>query len=85
MIGFTKIPLFHEFACVSLECRKRAGVHWQKKQVSCTPIEDSDPPVHSRSLIRVFDGRFLGSQGSNVSSGGKLRDSDQTVWTRWRY
>ena len=29
--------------------------------------------IEDGSLIRVFDGRSMGSQGSNVSSGGKLR------------
>ena len=42
-------------------------------KLACFPIEDSDQAAHPRSLIRVFDGRFMGSQGSNVSSGGKLR------------
>ena len=37
------------------------------------PIEDSDQPVRPRSLIRVYYGRSMGSQGFNVSSGGKLR------------
>ena len=41
--------------------------------LACVPIEDSDQPAHPRSLIRVFDGRSMGSKGSNVSSGGKLR------------
>ena len=37
------------------------------------PIEDSDQPAHPRSLIWVLDRRSMGSQGSNVSSGIKLR------------
>ena len=41
--------------------------------VACAPIEDSDQTAHPRSLIRVFNGRFMGSQWSNVSSRGKLR------------
>ena len=41
--------------------------------MACVPIEDSDQPVHPCSLIKVFDGRSMGSQGSKVSSGGKLR------------
>ena len=32
-----------------------------------------DHPSHPRSLIRVFEGRSMRSQGSSVSSGGKLR------------
>ena len=41
--------------------------------LACAHIEDSDQPVHSHSLIRVVDGRLMGSQESNPSSGGKLR------------
>ena len=42
-----------------------------------TSIDDSDQPAHPRSLIRVLDGRPMGSKESNVckesnvSSGGK--------------
>ena len=42
-------------------------------KLACALIEDSDQPAHTRRLIRVFDGRSMGSKGSNVSSGGKLR------------
>ena len=41
--------------------------------LACEPIEDSDQPRYPRSLIRAFVGRSMGSQVSNVSSGGKLR------------
>ena len=41
--------------------------------MECVPIEDSDQPAHPCSLIKVFDGLSMGSQGSKVSSGGKLR------------
>ena len=34
------------------------------------PSEDSDQPAHSRSLIRIFRGHFLDSQGCNVSLRG---------------
>ena len=33
-----------------------------------TPVEVSDQPAHPHSLIRVFNGRLMGSQRSNVSS-----------------
>ena len=36
-------------------------------------LEDSDQAAHLRSLIKVFDGRSMGGQGSTVSSDGKLR------------
>ena len=42
-------------------------------KMACAPIEDSDQPAHTRSLISVFNGRPMGSQMSNVPSGGKLR------------
>ena len=40
---------------------------------ACAPIKDSDQSAHQRNLIRVFEGRPMGSQGSNDSSGGKLK------------
>ena len=47
----------------------------QKMQfkLAVAPIIDSDQPAHPHSLIRVFDGRSMGSQGIDVSSGGKQR------------
>ena len=39
-------------------------------KLAFAPIEDSVQPAHPRSLIRVFNGRSMGSQGS---SGVKLR------------
>ena len=36
-------------------------------------IEDSGQPARMRRLIRVLDGRSMGSQVSNISQGGKLR------------
>ena len=36
-----------------------------------TANDDYDQPTHPRSLIRVFDRFPIGSQESNVSSGGK--------------
>ena len=35
----------------------------------CARSEDSDQTAHSRSLIRIFTGRFLDSRGYKVSSG----------------
>ena len=37
---------------------------------TCAPSEDSDQPAHSRSLIRIFTGRMLDSQGCKVSPCG---------------
>ena len=41
-------------------------------KLASAPIEDSDQPAQARSLIRVFDGGSMCSQGSNVSTGRKL-------------
>ena len=41
--------------------------------LACEPIENSSQTAHLRSLIRVFDGHSMGSQGSNISSCRKLR------------
>ena len=45
----------------------------KRYMLPCATIEDSDQPARPRSLIRVFDGRSMGSQVSKVSSGRKLR------------
>ena len=37
------------------------------------PIKDSDQTAWTRRLIRIFDGRSMGSKGSSVSSGGKTK------------
>ena len=42
------------------------------RNLAFAPIDDSDQAAHMRSLIRVFDGRTIGRQGLNISSGGKL-------------
>ena len=44
----------------------------ERYKLACAHIEDSDQTAHVRSLIRVFDGRFIGSEGSGQRfSGGK--------------
>ena len=45
----------------------------KRYRLACVPIEDSDQPAYLFSLIRVIDRCSLGSQGSIVSSGGKVR------------
>ena len=40
---------------------------------TCGPSEDSDQTAHSRSLIRIFTGRILDSQGCKISSCGQRR------------
>ena len=38
----------------------------KRYMLACAPIKDSDQLSHLLSLIRVFDERSLGSQGTNV-------------------
>ena len=45
----------------------------QRKVQRCIALVSADQPALPRSLIRVFGGRSMDSQGSNFSSGGKLR------------
>ena len=45
----------------------------KRYKLASAPIEDSDLTAHERSLIWVFNWLSMGSQGSNVSLGGKLR------------
>ena len=40
---------------------------------TCASSEDSDQPAHSHSLIRIFTGRTLASQGCKVSIYGQQR------------
>ena len=53
--------------------------------------EDSDQPAHSRSLIRIFTGRILDSQGCKVSSCGQRRpwsdcaDAQADLSLRWAH
>ena len=46
--------------------------------MACAPSEDSDRPGHPPSLIRVFAGRLMGSQGLTLSSSGQRR-----LWSDW--
>ena len=39
----------------------------RKRNQPCAPIEDSDQTARSRSLIRIFSGCVLDSQGCKVS------------------
>ena len=45
----------------------------KKFKLACAPNKDSDQTVQMHRLIKVFVGCSMGSQGSNISSGGKLR------------
>ena len=40
---------------------------------TCAPSVDSDQPAHSRSLIRIFNGQTLASQGYNEKTLIRLR------------
>ena len=44
---------------------------WNK--LAFAPIEDSDQPAHPHSLIRVFDGRSMDSQGCNLFFRRKIK------------
>ena len=47
-----------------------------QQRLACVPIEDSDQTVHMHRLTRVFDGCYMGSQGSSISSAGNQDWSD---------
>ena len=50
-------------------------------QIACAPSEDSDQPAHPRSLITVFAGHSVTSQGYKASSGGQPPYRNDTVFT----
>ena len=50
----------------TLHCPLAGWVEFQHQKTclqKCVPCEDSDQPTHSRSLIRIFTGGILESQG----------------------
>ena len=47
--------------------------HSKTYKMTCAPSEDSEQLVYQRSLISVFAGRYMSSQGSKAPSGGKRR------------
>ena len=61
---------------------RRHDVNRQKMYVwKCTPSEDSDQLAHSRSLIRIFTGSIMDSQGCKFFHVDN-EDSDQTARMR---
>ena len=52
--------------------------------LTCAPIEDSNLSAHPHSLIRVFDGRSVDRQGSNVFFQEENYGYDQIVRIRRR-
>ena len=60
-------------------------------KIEFAPSEDADHPAHSRSLIKVFTGHSVGSQGFKVSSGGQRRlrsacaDAQADLNLRWMH
>ena len=56
----------------------------KKYILACAPNKDSDQPAQSRSLIIVFDERFMGSQWPNAFSGGKPRLVDAQTYFNLR-
>ena len=49
-------------------CTGRVPKRQKTHLPTCALSEDSDQPVHSRSLIRIFTGHILDSQGVKCSS-----------------
>ena len=64
-----KLPRPANFLCLQVSTY-RVSIRYK---LTCSPIKDLDQYAHERYLIHPFDGRSKGSQGSNVSSVGKLR------------
>ena len=50
---------------------------------ACAPREDIDYPALTRSLIRIFTGQFVGSQGFKVSSSGQQNVSSDCASAGW--
>ena len=50
-------------------------------KLACEQIKDSAQTAHPRSLIRVFDGRSMCSQGFQIDQ-AENNASNQTVWMR---
>ena len=67
------------YFAMSKDKHKYEQVSSKRYKLTCTPIKDSDQPAHPQSLIRVFNVRSMGNEGSNVSSHRKLYASDYTV------
>ena len=59
--------------CISVNHREIWAISSKRYKLACVSIEDPDQPAHPGSLIRVFDGRSVGTQGSSVSLCIKLR------------
>ena len=77
LISSCSISSFHKRIRKRIKIILYGLIHYmmyrKRYNLACAPTEDSDQPVHQRSLIRVFDASSMGCQGSNVSSGGRLR------------
>ena len=75
---------YRSFVLLRLQCRKNLYEpgHSIFYKIACAHIEDSDQPVHMRSLIRVFAGHSLGSQVTKASFAGQRRPwSACTDWS----
>ena len=51
----------------------------KRYKLACASAEDSDQPVHPRSLIRVFGGRLCVAKSAFIRQKTK---TDQIVWMR---
>ena len=79
--GHETIPQLLRSVCVRLSL----NFIWFESETyirTCAPSEDSDQTAHSRSLIRIFPGRILDTQGRKVFFMWTTK-TDQTVHMRW--
>ena len=53
-----------------------------QQKVTCAPIKGPEQTVHPYSLIRVFNGRSLGSQGPNVSLSEVSLDGESSLYAQ---
>ena len=61
------------YMCCICRLRKKhlEPPHNKTNKMTFVPSEDSDPPGHPPSLIRVLAVRSMGSLGPNFASGGQ--------------
>ena len=74
MLFFIFIQISRTFYKQTVETLQKliGPVSSKSYKLAFAPIEDSDQPAHSCSLISVFDVRSMSSQASNIVSGGFL-------------
>ena len=79
------------FSSSSVSLSTYMPLHHKTYLRTCAPSEDSDQPVHSRSLIRIFTGHILDREGCKVSSCRQRRlwsdcaDAQADLSFRWAH